>query len=127
MSGRIKGKEAIIASESDEQSAFVRWFRVQYPRTLIFSIPNGAHLSGTPRQRAAQMARLKSEGLLPGVPDLVVPSLDLWIEMKRTKGGRLSKEQSDIGLKLEAAGKIVIVANGCLEAIEKVKPMMGGV
>ena len=39
---------------------------------------------------------LKATGVLPGVPDLFVPGWNLWIEMKRAKGGKLSPEQKDM-------------------------------
>ena len=77
--------------ESAEQVAFVQWFRMAYPGVLIFSIPNGAHLAGTIGQRAAQIARLKAEGMTPGVPDIEVPAWNLYVEMKRQRGGRLSQ------------------------------------
>lgn len=31
-------------TEHEEQKAFVRWFRLQYPNTLIFAIPNGGDI-----------------------------------------------------------------------------------
>lgn len=121
---QVRGACAIVARETDEQAAFVRWFRLQYKNILIFSVPNGAHLAGTPRQRAAAMARLKAEGLLPGVPDLHIPALDLWIEMKRTSGGRLSADQRSVIEVLRAAGKTVVVAKGCQEAMAAVREIM---
>ena len=40
--------------EHDIQAACVRWMQYQYPReaTMLFAIPNGAHLAGTAKQRA---------------------------------------------------------------------------
>lgn len=35
-------------------------------------VPNGSKLAGTERQRRMAGARLKSEGMLPGFPDLLV-------------------------------------------------------
>lgn len=64
--------------------------------------------------------KLKAEGVKPGVPDLFVPHWRLWIEMKRTKGGRLSAEQKDWIEYLECIGYSVIVANGATEASRKV-------
>ena len=103
---------APCASEHDEQAAFIKWFRFQFPCVLIHSVPNGAALAGSPRLRAAQMARLKAEGLEPGIPDLHIPSRDLWIEMKRQHGGRLSPEQRHAIHQLESLGDTVIVAKG---------------
>lgn len=111
---------AIIPSESAEQIAFVTWFRRQFPDTIIHSVPNGAHLAGNSVQRAAKMAKLKSEGLVPGIPDLHIPGWRLWIEMKRQKGGRLSEDQAAIGAQLSAMGDTVIVAKGWEDAKRQV-------
>ena len=85
--------------EHNIQVAFVRIFRMQYPtlRSLLFAVPNGAKLSGTPLQRAKAWKRLEAEGALPGAADLflAVPSGDLcglFIEMK-TQKGRQSETQ----------------------------------
>ena len=96
--------------EHNIQVAFVRIFRLKYPalRSLLFAVPNGAKLSGTPLQRAKAWKRLEAEGALPGAADLflAVPSGDLcglFIEMKTPKG-----RQSDVQKAFEAA----VVGNG---------------
>jgi hypothetical protein len=97
-------------SEHDEQVGLLNWFRQQFPGVLIFAIPNG-------EKRAIAVARrLKAEGVVRGIPDLFVPEWDLWIEMKRTQGGRLSPEQRDIIRKLENMGHTVIVGIGATHA-----------
>jgi hypothetical protein len=82
-----------VLSESQEQCLLVAWFRIQYPKYKLnlFSIPNGAVLSGDNRARAIQMNRLKAEGLVSGVSDLLlaIPASGysgLFIEMKSIKG-----------------------------------------
>ena len=101
-------------SEHSEQAGFVTWFRDKFPATLIFAIPNG-------EKRAMNTAkRLKAEGVVPGVPDLFVPSWRLWIEMKRTQGGRLSDEQKRVIGYLERQGYSVIVARGAEDASRQV-------
>ena len=73
-------------SEHSEQVGFVNWFRAKYPHTLIFAIPNG-------EKRSISVAtRLKAEGVTRGIPDLYIPACNLWVEMKRATGGRLSPE-----------------------------------
>lgn len=79
--------------EHDIQAACVRWMRLQYPReaTMLFAIPNGAHLAGTAKQRAAHWARLEREGAKAGVPDLflAIPRRQahgLFVEMKAERG-----------------------------------------
>ena len=69
------------------QSTCVRWFRTQYPalRESLFAVPNGG------MRNKATAARLKAEGVVPGVSDLLLlyPSGKyhaLCIEMKTPKG-----------------------------------------
>ena len=101
-------------SEHEEQKGFIDWWRVRFPDVLIFAIPNGEH-------RAISVAkRLKAEGVVRGVPDLYVPKLKLWVEMKRQKGGRLSEEQKKIIPYLESIGDAVIVGYGAEDASRKV-------
>jgi hypothetical protein len=52
------------------------------------------------------------EGVVAGIPDLHVPEWDLYIEMKRTKGGIVSDEQWDIMKKLTHAGKRCLIGRG---------------
>lgn len=114
-----RGPKAVtlpVPKEHAEQVALINWFRFQFPTVLIHSLPNGAHLSGTAKRRAAQMFRLKAEGLVPGMPDLHIPSWDTWVEMKRTEGGKLSPEQRACIDHLRAMGDIVIVAKGWEDA-----------
>ena len=65
------------------QTACVTWFNLQYPslRGLLFSIPNGAYTG------ARQGAKLKREGVVSGVSDLILLKSNfkhhgLCIEMK---------------------------------------------
>lgn len=101
-------------TEHAEQVGFVQWFRAQFPRVLIFAIPNG-------EKRAISVAkRLKAEGVVAGVPDLYVPEWGLWIEMKRKTRGRLSPEQKAMITYLEAIGQTVIVGRGAGDASKEV-------
>ena len=101
-------------SEHEEQRQLVSWFRKSYKDVLIFAIPNG----GLRGQREAM--RLKLEGVTPGIPDLYIPAWRLWIEMKRRKGGVLSKDQNEIITYLESIGDSVIVGKGWEDARSKV-------
>ena len=76
-----------IPLEHDEQRAFVKWFRTQYPTVLIFAVPNAA-------MRDYKLAAyLRSEGMFAGIPDLHIPEWRTVIEMKRQKGSTVSAEQ----------------------------------
>lgn len=75
------------------QVACVRAFRLRWPRLekRLFAVPNGA------RRDAVTGARLKAEGVLPGVSDLILlvpsgPFGALLIEMK-AKDGTVRKTQ----------------------------------
>lgn len=100
----------ISHSESAEQIGFVNWFEAQFPGVRIFHIPNGGH-------RAISVAKkLKAEGVKAGVPDLFIPAWRIWIEMKRTKGGKVSKEQDEWADYLRGCGYVVIIAAGARDA-----------
>ena len=100
-----------VNSEHVEQVTFVNWFRDKYPNILIFAIPNGEY-------RAMSTAiKLKNEGVTKGIPDLFIPELKIWIEMKKTKGSSISKEQKEIKIYLEKIGYKVYIAKGYEEAI----------
>lgn len=103
-----------IPTEHEEQRELVRWFRQTWPGMRIFAIPNGGARS------AATAGRLKAEGVSPGVPDLFIPALKLWVEMKRTKGGSVSAEQKDWAKYLESVDYCVIVGKGAEDAKEKI-------
>ena len=101
-------------SEHSEQVGFINWFRVKYPQVLIFAIPNG-------EKRAITVAkRLKAEGVVRGIPDLYIPAWNLWVEMKRISGGRLSPEQRGMIQYLEGIGQKVIVAKGAADASKQI-------
>jgi hypothetical protein len=53
------------------------------------------------------------------VPDLFVPEWGLWIEMKRAKGGKVSKDQKEWLEYLDYCGYTVIVGLGKTDAINQ--------
>lgn len=111
--------KSAIPSESQEQRAFVIWWRSQYPKIRIFAIPNG----GSRDQITG--AILKAEGVEPGVPDLYVPLLRLWIEMKRIKRSTISDEQKEWArYLLIECGDFHFFAYGCDDAIAQTKLFM---
>jgi len=99
-------------TEHIHQVSFVNWFRSNYPEALIFAIPNG-------ELRAISVAnRLKAEGVVSGIPDLCIllEEKTIWIEMKKAKGGRVSKVQKEIHTKMQSLKHEVYVCNGFEEA-----------
>jgi VRR-NUC domain. len=107
---RDKEIENHINSEHYEQVEIVNWFRHTYPDILIYAVPNGGNRS------ASEANALVLEGVVAGIPDLHVPEWDLFIEMKRTKGGIVSDEQWVIMKKLTMAGKRCLVGRGFEDA-----------
>lgn len=107
-------KPDAIPSEHVEQRNFVRWFRQTHPTARIAAIPNGGSRS------MAAAAKLKAEGVSPGIPDLFIPAWGLWVEMKRVKGGKISADQKLWADYLESVGYCVIVSKGCDDAIKQV-------
>lgn len=104
-----------IPTEDQEQAAFVEWFRLQFPKVRIFSTQNGARTS------IRTAIKLKETGMVKGVPDLFVPAWNLWIEMKRRKGGKVSPEQKDWLAYLEShCGHSTLVCYGCEDARNQV-------
>jgi len=84
---RAPSKPSEVPTEHEEQKNFIKWFRLQYPKVLIWAPPMAAVRSDN------TAAWLKAEGMVKGIPDLHVPAWKLVIEMKRTKGSNISAEQ----------------------------------
>lgn len=107
---RKTGSHSAVPLEHAEQVGFVNWFRAKFPHILIFAVPNGDHRAITTAKR------LKAEGVVAGVPDLCIPQWNMWVEMKRREGGRLSEDQREIIAHLQAIGHHVIVGKGAEDA-----------
>jgi len=117
---KLKAAQAVTARfETHEQREVVKWLRAA--GVLFCSVPNGA------RVKPWIANQLKAEGMQAGVPDLLIfdrpsvpwrdpPPSGTAIEMKRTAGGRLSKEQKEWHDHLRHLGWVVIVANGAADA-----------
>jgi hypothetical protein len=108
-----------VPSEHAEQVALMRWARLWSAHVpelaLLFAIPNGG------QRHKIVAARLRAEGVQAGVPDLFLPVArrdrhGLFIELKRSAGGRLSPAQKAVNDRLRAQGYEVRVAHGWDEA-----------
>jgi|TARA_R110002153_G_scaffold184458_1_gene337632 hypothetical protein len=99
-----------LLTEHEEQREFVKWFRQTYPSVRIFAIPNGGYRGKT------QAMKLKAEGVSRGVPDLFIPEMFLWVEMKRKKGGTVAPEQKEWIDYLNGVGYRALVCRGCQDA-----------
>lgn len=114
-----------MRSEKTEQITLVARVRHFYPGVLIFAIPNGGN------RDAKEATGLKREGVLAGVPDLMVAEprggfCGLFIEMKRASGGRVSKAQKDLIAQLRARGYRAEVCEGVDDAFSLFESYMLG-
>ena len=101
-----------MKTEHIEQSIFVNYVRNKYTNLLIFAIPNGG------MRHPVEALKLKHEGVVPGIPDLFVPELKLFIEMKR-EIGHFKKYQREISEQLQKSGYLFFVGYGYVDAIQK--------
>lgn len=116
------------ATEHIEQVSFCTWAALQSAKEpalrLLFAIPNGG-------KRSIKTAKaLKAEGVRAGVPDLFLPVAaggynGCFIEMKRTKGSSVSKEQKEFFAELRLQGFQVLICKGAAEAQEQVLQYLG--
>ena len=111
-------------SESLEQRSLVSWWRLcgqkLQPGAVLYAIPNGG------RRDAATGARLKAEGALAGIPDMMLAwpaggKHGLYLELKKKVGGRASKAQNEVMKALESAGYACAVCHGWLEAKQAIE------
>lgn len=107
-------------TEEQEQAAVIQWRDLMVGRCpclrLLIHIPNGG-LRSKP-----EAVRFKRLGVHPGVSDLFLPVAckgyhGIWIEMKRQKGGKLSKPQKEWLEDMRAQGYKACRADGAEEAI----------
>ena len=90
-------------TEHEIQVNCVNYFRLRYPKGLIYAIPNGG------QRNVIVAAKLKAEGVLSGVTDLHIPMAKkgyngLYIELKNGKAGKVSENQKTIMDKLQSEG-----------------------
>jgi hypothetical protein len=116
-----------VPSEDSEQIHLVAWLELMkktHPDVLYHSVPNGGW------RHMATAARLKATGAMPGVPDLFFPVArqgfhGLYVELKRTRGGRLSENQKRWMEALTANGYRAEVCEGAEEAKRTIMAYLG--
>ena len=90
------------------QVTCINWFRLQYPKELIYAIPNGG------QRNIITAKKLKAEGVTAGIPDLFIAAAcggfnGMYIELKNGKQGILSENQKSIIAHLQNKGYKVVV------------------
>lgn len=112
--------------EGAHQTALFQWAELVsgvYPELVrMFHIPNGG------KRDRKEAARLKAEGVKPGVPDVFLPAPrggyhGLWIELK-VDGGKPSKEQRDWLEYLNGAGYCALLCYGWQTAQMEIEQYM---
>ena len=117
---RVKPRKRPDDEEHRIQCACVNWFRFQYPThaSALFAVPNGG------RRDRVSGAKLKAEGVLAGVSDLILLVARDWchgllIEMKTGKG-KQSPAQKEWQHDMERRGYRYIVCHSFDEFREQI-------
>jgi len=84
----------MTSQESQFQSLCVRYFKKEYPKILIYHVPNGG------QRNAVEAMNFKRMGLMAGIPDLVIPTHSkakrfnaLFIELKVKKNKQADRQK----------------------------------
>lgn len=116
--------------EHTEQCEVIEWWEMRArdegidPRVL-FAIPNGGV------RHIGEAVKLKAEGVRKGIPDLflahpVAPFHGLFIEMKKSRGGKVSDDQRECIQFLSNEGYACTVARGADDAISCIDTYLNG-
>ncbi len=109
--------------EAGHQTALFQWAKMvegAYPELRrMFHVPNGG------KRDRVTAARMKAEGVKPGVPDIMLPVPrgkyhGLWIELK-ADGGKPSKDQLDWMDYLNSVGYCALLCYGWQTAREEIE------
>ena len=116
----INGVKLPVPTEDAEQMALFRWAELQagkYPElALLFHIPNGGS------RGKAEAGRFRAMGVKPVARGVYH---GLFVEMKRTRGGRVSPEQETWMQELCMQGYAAIVCHGWEEAKLEIEHYLG--
>ena len=123
-------------SEHAEQSAFFcyvqQYLQPTYPflEKLLFAVPNGGSRGDNARSASIVGAKMKAEGVKPGVADIflaypVAPYHGLFIEMKRADGGTQSDHQKLFAYWAQWSGYKCVLCHGWLAAKDELHSYLG--
>ena len=128
MAKEIRTLDAMpVPTEDEEQIQLFTWarhMRGRWPEIdLMYHIPNGG------KRGKVEAARFKMMGVKPGVSDVCLPVPrggyhGLYIEMKRRRGGRVSKDQADWIDAVIHQGYVAVVCRGWIEAAKQIEKYM---
>lgn len=113
------------ATESAEAKALVKWWALA---CKMYGVPENAlvHIPNEGKRSVVMGAKLKAEGMRPGTPDYFLalprpPLGGLWIELKRSKGGKLSDNQREMLAMLESQRYGIGICHGATQAIHAIQ------
>jgi len=91
-----------------------------YELRTMFAVPNGGH------RHPAVGAKMKREGALAGVSDIMLPVAKgkyhgLFVELKRKAGSHTSEAQKEFQALVNDNGYLAVVCRGADEAIETIE------
>lgn len=118
------GRAKPIDREGLEQASLIREISIRFPvaAKLIYHVPNGGH------RVKAVAAKLKTQGVKAGVPDLVLPMarggyFGLYIEFKAKPpyDAAVSPSQDAYIQALLGQGYLAIVCRGAIDASEAIR------
>lgn len=114
-----------VPTEEQEQIALFNWAEwmsnTKWPElAMMYHVPNGGY------RNKAEAGRFRAQGVKSGVPDIVLPVArggwhGLYIELKRTVGGRVSEEQREWLDRLTEQGYYAAVCRGWEEAKDAIE------
>ena len=126
---RTRRRSEVSPLEAKEQRYLFQWAAnmamYKWPvLRLMYHIPNGGS------RNSIEAANLKAQGVKRGVPDVFLPVArqgfhGLYIEMKRRRGGVLSKDQKEYIEALKEQSYRVEVCKGFLAAADVIEDYMG--
>lgn len=111
----MKNREIPVPTESIEQQCLFRWEQFQSGKytelSLMYHVPNEG------KRSRATGGRMRAEGLKAGVPDICLPVPrgefhGLYIELKRTQGGKVTENQAGWIADLQKQGYCAVVCEG---------------
>ena len=116
---KLKKKKVLIPTEYEEAKVFCDW--LNYNRYRFSHIQNEQSNSGN----WGAIMKSKRLGVKPGVPDYIIcgknRSVLIFVELKRIKGFKLRKEQTDWILAIKNTGNEASYCFGAEKAVEFVK------
>ena len=118
-----------VPTESEEQQALFDWINLNkghYPELKLMH-----HTPNEGKRSVSTGARMKREGLISGVPDIHLPVAkgnyhSLYIELKRIKHSKISKEQEEFIRLLNMYDNFAIICYGWEQAIKVIEWYLKG-